>query len=266
MKNDDIKLFDVLILDDEQFVCENIRLKLKRLSHEGVQYNTTLCNTASQAMNMIRETCFDIILTDIKMPFINGLSFIQTVRSELAFKGKIFVVSGHDNFDYVRTAFINGADDYLLKPISISELNEKLLKAINLHDQDITTNRDITAIATFENIVDYAIEYMQENYTDPDLNMNDVATHISVSYNHFSNLFHKETNTSFPSFLKKIRVEKAIELLKDPSMKISDICYKVGFKYPQQFSRDFKIVTGLYPTQYRSSPNVVPSSFELDQH
>lgn len=55
---------------------------------------------------------------------------------------------------------------------------------------------------------------------------------------------------TFPSFLRKVRVEKAMELLEDPFLKISDICYQVGYKYPQQFSNQFKRVTGAYPSQY----------------
>ena len=55
---------------------------------------------------------------------------------------------------------------------------------------------------------------------------------------------------TIPPFLRKVRVEKAMELLEDPFLKISDICYQVGYKYPQQFSNQFKWVTGVYPSQY----------------
>lgn len=243
----------ILILDDEHFVCENIKLKLERLSYK-VEYVTTLTNSVKQACLLVKDHDYDVIFTDIKMPFINGLSFIRMLREEYEYKGKIFVVSGHDDFSYVRTAFKNGADDYLLKPISISALDEKLQKFTKDLGNKIDKNEDknTATIARHHNIVEYAIEYIQDNYFNPDLDMNEVASHISVSYSHFSNLFRKETSTSFPSYLKNIRIQKSIELLADPCMNISDICYKVGFKYPQQFSRAFKSVTGVYPTQYRN--------------
>lgn len=82
------------------------------------------------------------------------------------------------------------------------------------------------------------------------LRMEEVAKHVSTSYSHFSSLFRRETGTTFPAYLRRLRVEKAIEYLRDPDMKIAEVCYRVGFKYPQQFSSDFKKVTGVYPSEY----------------
>lgn len=99
-------------------------------------------------------------------------------------------------------------------------------------------------------LIAYAKEYIGDNYKNSSLTMEDAANHVAVSYSYFSSLFRKETGETFPAYLRKLRIKKAIELLEDPTLKISDICYQVGFKYPQQLFNEFKKVTGVYPSRY----------------
>ena len=236
----------VLIVDDENFVCENLKLKLKRLEL-GISFSADSCNSAKQALILLKDRQYDLIFTDIRMPFTDGLSLIKSTR-ERGYTGKIFVLSGYDDFVYVRTAFVNGADDYILKPVAIPQLKEKL--SVQFQSQELETSKNDPAI--INNVIEYAEQYILEHYMDNTLSMAEVAAHISLSYSHFSNLFRRETRSTFPTYLLQIRIQKAIELLGDPSLKVSDICYMVGFKYPQQFSRDFKKATGIYPTEYTS--------------
>lgn len=239
-----MKILAILIVDDENFVCENLKLKLKRLTLD-MSFSIDSCNSAKQAQILLKENSYDLIFTDIRMPFADGLSLIKSVR-ENGFLGKIFVLSGYDDFDYVRTAFVNGADDYILKPIAISQLRDKL----SFQFSSMEENAPLQEKNLCSDIISYAKKYILEHYSDNTLSMSEVATHISVSYSHFSNLFCQETGKTFPAYLLQIRIQKAIELLEDPSLKIADISYKVGFKYPQQFSKGFKKVTGVYPTEY----------------
>lgn len=239
----------ILTVDDESFVCENLRLKLKRLNHLGIEYQLSTCKNSSQALELIKKQQFNIIFTDIRMPFFNGISLIQTLR-ESCCQSKIWVLSGYDDFDTVRAAFLNGADDYLLKPIDIGLLDQKLRAYVSNLKNSIEVNHEPEQQPA-KDAMGYAISYIQSHYSDSHLSMTEVAEFVSLSYNHFSTLFRSRTKMTFPAYLLHFRVEKAIELLKDPDLKISDICYKVGFKYPHQFSRDFKKVTGHYPSEYR---------------
>lgn len=149
-----------------------------------------------------------------------------------------------------------GADDYLLKPISVKDLDMKfrqLLMAENRQTQNAEEDPacpDKRKSQNRKSSIDYALEYLHAHYVNSALTMNDAAAHVSLSYSHFSSLFRKETGTTFPAYLRRYRIEKAIELLSDPGLRIADVSYRVGFKYPQQFSNDFKKVTGVYPTEY----------------
>lgn len=254
--------YTILIVDDEPCVTEGIILKIKRMKLSDI-YEAVTCSSGNQAMALIRERAFDMVITDIRMPFMSGTQFIKELR-KCGFTKPILVLSGYDDFEYVREAFVNGANDYMLKPVAIQELEKKLFQYLPQKKQESPLSKEQDGVlpeqeeaesAAYDRIITYAVQYIYDNYKDKLLSMEDVAKHVSVSYGHFSVLFRKETGMTFPSFLRKVRVEKAVELLEDPYLKIADICYQVGYKYPQQFSNEFKRVTGVYPSQYKKRKN-----------
>lgn len=243
-----MEVLSLLIVDDEQYICDSVILKIGRLQHP-VTYKAVSCNNGNSALELLEKNHFDAVITDIRMPFMTGIALIRAAR-EKGFAGKIFVLSGYDDFSYVRDAFTSGADDYLLKPVSVSELDQKLRLLLLSAVGQKTEEPESMQPGQYRSIVSYAEEYIRTHYRNSTLNMEEVANHVSVSYSYFSSLFRRETGMTFPAYLRKVRIEKAIEYLRDPGMRIAEICYRIGFKYPQQLSNDFKKVTGVYPSEY----------------
>lgn len=238
----------ILVVDDEEAVCESLTLKIQRLNHP-VSYEIMSSNSGTRALRLLESVQFDVVITDMRMPYMTGTTFIKKAR-ELGYSGYILVLSGYDDYNYVRDAFLVGANDYLLKPISVRELGVKLKALLTLEKQEGKPEKILLRTGKGRSAIDYALEYMHVHYFNSALSMDEVAAHVSLSYSHFSSLFRKETGTTFPAYLRKYRIEKAMELLSDPGLRIADVSYQVGFKYPQQFSNDFKKVTGVYPTEY----------------
>lgn len=245
-----METIQVLFVDDDEFICKDLMLKFRRLDH-GVEYKTYSVSSGNQAISIIKETAIDIVITDVRMPFLSGTGLIKIIR-EGGFQGQIYVLSGFDDYDSIRTAFLNGSNDYFLKPIMMAQLDQKLKRYLQSRVQPnaLPASEEPKEDKKSLRVIDFAIEYIHQHYMNPDLSMAMVADHVMLSYSHFSMLFRKETKQPFPAYLLKYRVAKAKILLQDPSMKITDVGYKVGFNYPQQFSRDFKKITGVYPSQY----------------
>lgn len=97
-----------------------------------------------------------------------------------------------------------------------------------------------------------AIEYIKENYAS-DLNMAVVSNYVSMNYSLFSFTFKKYTGTNFVNYLKEVRIGEAKKLLQESDMKIVEISSKVGYEHEKHFTRTFKSITGLTPSQYRNS-------------
>lgn len=118
-------MFKVFLVEDEIVVREGIR---KNIPWE--QYGFLYAGDASDgelALPLIRQIQLDLIITDIKMPFMDGLSLIELVREELP-KTKIVIISGYDDFSYAQKAIRMGVEQYLLKPINKEKMTEMLIE------------------------------------------------------------------------------------------------------------------------------------------
>lgn len=123
-------MYTVLVVDDEELICQGIKSMIERLNHPGVS-KVLLAYTAAEARSVIRSSSPDIVFTDIQMPGENGLEMIQSLVSE-SLRIKFVVISGYDEFQYAREALKLGVLDYLLKPASIDELRDVLDNAVSV--------------------------------------------------------------------------------------------------------------------------------------
>ncbi len=111
--------------------------------------------------------------------------------------------------------------------------------------------RDSIATNRYKEIVDSAIKYIEDNYDDEELSLNQLASHVNVSPNHLSTIFSQQTGRTFIKYLTEFRMDKAKEMLKCTSMRSSEISEAVGYKDPHYFSYMFKKTVGMTPTNYR---------------
>jgi len=123
-------MLKVFLVEDETVIREGLR---DRIPWE--QYGYRFVGEAADgevALPLIRKTRPDVLITDIKMPFMDGLSLSRIVREEFP-KTKILIISGYDDFEYAREAISIGVDQYILKPVTrmslrkvLQELKEKI--------------------------------------------------------------------------------------------------------------------------------------------
>lgn len=95
-----------------------------------------------------------------------------------------------------------------------------------------------------------ALDYIQKNYMDPNLSLNDICSYLNISTSYFSTIFKEVTGETFTEVLIRTRMEKAKELLENTTMKNYEIAEKVGFSDPHYFGISFKKMTGYTPTEY----------------
>lgn len=103
-----------------------------------------------------------------------------------------------------------------------------------------------------KNIIRIAIAYIDENYTNDELSLNDVASVCNVSPNYFSSLFSNEMQQTFVDYVTNKRIAKAKKLLKTTTMHTGDIALAVGYKDQHYFSVVFRKVQGCSPRDYRN--------------
>lgn len=95
-----------------------------------------------------------------------------------------------------------------------------------------------------------AIDYLKENYGNPNLSLNHICEYLNISTSRFSSIFKEATGKTFTEVLTAIRMERAKQLLRQTSLKNYEIAEKVGFSDPHYFSIAFKKMTGKTPKEY----------------
>ena len=115
--------YKVIIIDDEQWTREVIK-SLGQWEDLGLEV-VGEASDGESGLELIRQLSPDIILTDVRMPLLNGIDLVALLKQE---RGNVFVIiiSGYDDYEYVRSALKLGVTDYLLKPVKMSELNNQL--------------------------------------------------------------------------------------------------------------------------------------------
>jgi two-component system, response regulator YesN len=99
-------------------------------------------------------------------------------------------------------------------------------------------------------IIEKANRYMEQNFTR-EISLEEVAREVNLSPYYFSRFYKEEAGINFSDRLTEIRMDKAKELLRKDEYSIKDVCYMTGYMEPNYFSKIFKKVTGVTPTEYK---------------
>ncbi|EFM10644.1 two component transcriptional regulator, AraC family [Paenibacillus curdlanolyticus YK9] len=102
-------------------------------------------------------------------------------------------------------------------------------------------------------VMDRAIAYILERFTE-ELSLEDVAEYVHLNPFYFSKVFKQHVGENFIDYLTGLRIDKAKRLIEDKQLILKEVCYQVGYKDPNYFSRVFKKVTGVTPSEYRALP------------
>lgn len=133
-------MYKVIIADDEESIRNRLCLMLKKMS--DVFEIVGVFENGFDALESAISLEPDLIVTDIKMPYISGIELIRQVKIELPLV-KAIIISGYDSFDYAKEAISLGVVSYLSKPISFNEFKEALLKVKDALDNQLKNEENI---------------------------------------------------------------------------------------------------------------------------
>jgi len=155
------------------------------------------------------------------------------------------------------------ANDYQIEGNEIFQNNDYLREYLSINDKQIIKSwciRRIEAItggiknaktSRCHYLAAAAKEYIDKHFNE-EISLEDVSRAVNLSPQYFSRFFKQETGENFIDYLTQVRINKAIELLKDKNHTIKEVCFMIGYNDPNYFSRIFKKVTGYSPSEQRS--------------
>ena len=259
-------MYTMLVADDEGWIRERIISSI-----DWAKIGVTVAGEAAdgeEALSLCREIRPDIVLTDIRMPGINGLEFLKSLNEE-GLSVKLIIISGYSDFDYAQKAIKLGVADYILKPVENAELVSVVKKCIRQIEADAYKNRIIEQAAHRKNLskklacyiekgpaldkrntLEKALAFINENYCRP-ISLGDVSDAVMLNPSYFSKLFKDSMGLPYSQYLTQCRINKAKELMENPTLRIKEIAGMVGYENARYFIRVFRSVTGFSPYVYK---------------
>ncbi len=255
---------NLLIADDEKLTREGLKngidweslgIREVRLAHDG-----------KDALRITESFTPDIVLTDVRMPHMDGIEMANELKAR--FPGiSIIFMSGYSDRAYLKAAIKLRAVSYVEKPIHLDEIckavsdaaKERGVKVLlqkmesGVSEAEPTAKEPSESEAASSTHVDLIRSYVGAHYSDTALSIKAISDHVRLSPSYICTLFKSETGETLNQYITRFRMEKAREALLDPRNKVSDIAEQVGFTDSNYFSKAFKKSFGLSPTDFRGS-------------
>lgn len=283
-------MYRVVLVDDERMILEGLS-RVVPWERLGCEVSGTAFN-GREGLELVRRVKPHILMTDIRMPNMDGLRMVAALRSEFP-ELQITVLTAFRDFEYAQTALNLGVCRYLLKPSKMDELDEAIHAMISRLDagrgasvkdgSSLDSGPSVGSGASAAGgasaggktsgksegapapkgeapeanpannyIVRQALDYMRAHCAER-LSLGDVADQVYVSQWHLSKLINRHTNQSFLDILGGMRIERAKQLLTDSVLRIHEVAEQCGFSDLGHFSRSFKKLTGQTPGEFRDS-------------
>lgn len=255
---------NLLIIDDEIITVQGI---LKGVHWEELKFSHVYsCTSAEDAKELFGKHDIDIILSDIEMQGESGIRLLEWVRDK-EYDTECIFLTCHDEFNYAQKALKLNGMDYLLKPVPYSELQQILKKAIKKVEKkklssryqefamvqlnqfkDTIGQRERNSKVIVEEVKSYINSHLQE-----ELSSDFLAKRVFVSAAYLFHVFKKEENKTLVEYITEARMFYAAELLKEPNISVSRVAISVGYNNYCYFTKVFKKVYGVTPSQYQRS-------------
>ena len=133
-------MYSVLLVDDEPVILAGLK-SIINWEELGLQI-TGCAQSAAEALGLMKMQTFDIVMTDVRMPEMSGLSLIAEMRKQ-GYKSKVLIISGFNEFEYLKAAIHYQVEDYIVKPVDENELTKTLM---NIADKlEIEKTKSVTS-------------------------------------------------------------------------------------------------------------------------
>lgn len=244
----------VLVVEDNEDFSHFLSQELGRI------YNKVLtAKDGIEGAMMAEAENPDIIVSDVMMPRMNGTDMCRRIKENIETSHIPIILLTAWSTDEGRAAgYKAGADAYIAKPFDmevllarISNLLEKQEKRQRDFSHSISLDpKTVTDSSPDEDFLKEVIACIEKNIDNSEYTIDSLSTDIVMSRMSLYRKMKSLTGQTPADFIRMVRLKTAAKLLKEEKCTVSEACYRTGFASPQNFSKHFKEMFGVLPSQY----------------
>lgn len=250
--------YTILITEDD----DEVRCFLER--ELSPHFKTRTAANGKDALRVLEEVEISLVVSDVMMPEMNGFELCRMIKSQLPFSHiPVILLTALTDERQRIFGITGGADDYIQKPFHTDYVKIKIIHLLQerqkLRERLLEKLRDNKLLLSepekVESIDDAFLrkfaEQIEAVYADPEYNVEKLSETLGLSRGHLHRKIKELTGTAPVEFLRTYRLNKATQLLRQNAYTVSEVAYRTGFSSPAYFSKCFKAVYGVTPTEYQ---------------
>ena len=251
----------ILLVEDEYAIRQLLK---DQLSGQYIIYEA---NNGSEALELIRQTLPDLIISDIMMPDMNGLELCHKIKHAASTCHIPFIIlSARGTLDQQTEGYEAGADAYLPKPFYASHLQVRVRKLLEyrerLHeifkrDHPLGQLEDTEMADADKQFLQELVRVIEEHIDEEGLNAAILEKQLLLSKMQLYRKLKTISNMTPAEFIRYIRLKQAAQLLIKTQLTVAEIFYKTGFNNQSYFFREFKKMYQCSPNEYREQQTAV---------
>lgn len=250
--------YTVLIVEDDDEVRGFLEKELSS------NFRILTAANGKVALAILQDEDVSLVLSDVMMPEINGFELCRSIKTDLSTSHiPVILLTALSDERQRMYGISGGADGYIQKPFQVNYVKVRIVRILEerrrLREQLLHKLQDnnllIAEPEKVENMDDLFLRKfvarIEEVYSDSEFNIEKLSDTLGLSRGHLHRKIKELTGTTPVDFLRNYRLGKAAQLLKQKQYSISEIAYQTGFSSPAYFSKCFKVVYNMTPSEFQ---------------
>ena len=251
--------YTILVVEDDNEVCTFLK--------EGLSENFSVVTASNgvEALHVLQheDIAISFVLSDVMMPGMNGFDLCRTIKTTLSCSHlPVMLLTALSDERQQKHGISGGADDYIQKPFNMDFVKLKIIRVLEererlreqllrkLENGNLLLDKPDKPESMDDAFMRRFVERIEEGYPDPDYNVEKLSDMLGLSRGHLYRKIKELTGTTPVDFLRNYRLSKAAALLRERRYTVSEITYRTGFSSPAYFTKCFKAVYDVTPTEF----------------
>lgn len=245
--------YRILVVEDNPDMVSFIR---KSLSDK---YDVDTALDATEALDSLEENNYDIIISDIMMPGIDGISFVKKLKSDIIYSHiPVILLSAKTENAIKIEGLLSGADVFIEKPFSMSYLKAQISSLLEnrktmldaFNRSPLISYSKLASNKNDEIFLNRLNEEIEKHISDENFSVESLTDILNISRSNLQRKLKSIGDVTPGDYLRNYRLRKACKLLLETDMRINEVAYSVGFNSPSYFAKVFQKTYNMLPKEF----------------